>query len=159
MSILEIDQRFLQLAGFDALPAATPFGVYEPARVHKGVAYVSGHPPKLDGEVVYTGRIGEGERDIDYACAAARLCAIQCLVSLSHALGSLSRVEAILHVTGFVNATTGFTSLPQVLDGGSKFLHEVFGADIGAHARTPVGAFVLARNSSVVLDMRVAVRD
>ena len=69
-------------------------------------------------------------------------------------LGDLSKVKRILKVKGMVNATPDFTQHPEVINGFSDCMVEVFG-DAGKHARAAVGMGSLPRNICVEIDMVV----
>ena len=73
------------------------------------------------------------------------------LASLKLALGDLDRIAAWLLVQGFVNADPGFPQTTQVLDAFSDRILEIFGPDIGAHARTAIGAAALPLNSCLIV--------
>jgi len=69
------------------------------------------------------------------------------------ALGSLDRVKRVVKVLGMVNAADGFGETPQVINGFSDLIVEVFGESIGKHARSAVGIAALPRNSPVEVEM------
>ena len=52
-------------------------------------------------------------------------------------------------VQGFVNAVPEFTQHPAVINGASDLLVEIFGGEVGSHARFAVGAGSLPFNVSV----------
>lgn len=147
----------LQELGIELPEAATPVYSYVPVVVHRGVAYVSGQLPKVDGEVRITGKVG-ADVGLEEARDAARICTLQALACLRLELGSLDRIERILKVTGFVASAPGFNGQPSVIDGASKLLGEVFG-DAGRHARSAVGVAELPRDTPVEVEFIVAVRD
>ncbi|WP_425256296.1 RidA family protein [Microbaculum marinisediminis] len=141
-----------------ALPeAAAPSFNYVPVTVHRGVAYVSGQMPKVDGEVRVFGKVG-AEVDLETAREQARICVLQGLACLKAALGDLDRIERVLKVNGYVASAPGFNGQPKVLDAASDLLVEVF-AEAGMHARAAVGVAELPRNAAVEIEMIVAVRD
>lgn len=141
-----------------ALPeAATPSFSYLPVTLHRGVAYVAGQLPKVDGEVRVRGKVGR-DVDLETARGEARICALQGLACLQGALGSLDRVEQILRVNGYVASAPGFNDQPKVLDAASDLLVEVFG-EKGRHARAAVGVAELPRDAAVEIEMTVAYRD
>ncbi len=70
---------------------------------------------------------------------AARLTGLAILGSLSRALGDLDRILAWSRVFGMVNAAPGFNAMPSVINGFSDLILDVFGPDVGAHARSAVG--------------------
>jgi enamine deaminase RidA (YjgF/YER057c/UK114 family) len=127
-----------------------------PVARHGDLAFVSSRGPALDDDGRrYTGKIG---RDLtpEEGYRAARLTGLNLLSILRDELGSLDRVARCLKVTGLVNAAPGFTAMAPVLDGCSDLLVEVFGAEIGRHARTALGAAELPNDYPVAFDLVVA---
>ena len=128
-------------------PAGAPVANYVPVVVHAGLAAVSGQLPR-DGERLVTGQVGT-DLTVDDGKAAARLCALAILAQLRDALdGDLDRVVRCVQLTGFVNAAPGFSEHPQVINGASDLMVEVFG-DAGRHARAAVGAASLPLGAAV----------
>jgi enamine deaminase RidA (YjgF/YER057c/UK114 family) len=138
-------------------PAAEPSFNYLPVTLHRGVAYVAGQLPKVDGSVRVYGKAG-AEVDLETARNEARICILQGLACLRDVLGSLDRVEQILKINGYVASAPGFNDQPKVLDAASDLLIEIFGA-IGRHARAAVGVAELPRNAVVEIEMTVAYRE
>jgi len=156
-------ERRLQELGL-VLPGAPriPPGVKIPfawVRVHRDRAYLSGHGPLApDGSPAGPfGRVG-AEVSAAQAYTAARLATLSMLSSLRSSLGDLDRITAWLVVSGLVNVAPGFTETTNVINGCSDLLLEVFGADIGAHARTAIGMAQLPLNLPVIVAAEVAVR-
>jgi enamine deaminase RidA (YjgF/YER057c/UK114 family) len=83
--------------------------------------------------------------------AAARLCALNILAQAKAALGNLDRVGQIVRLNGFVNAAPEFTEHPQVMNGASDLMVEVFG-DAGRHTRVAVGVSSLPLGCAVEVD-------
>lgn len=71
---------------------------------------------------------------------AARCCMLNLLANLDTKLGDLNRIKRFVKVLAFVNCTEDFDQQPQVVDGGSQLLVELFGEEAGCPARTAVGA-------------------
>lgn len=151
-----IDDRLKQL-GIELPDAAAPAFNYVPVVVHRGIAYVSGQLPKVDGDIRVTGKVG-AEVDLETARGEARICILQGLASLRATLGSLDRIERVIKVTGFVASASGFNAQPKVIDAASDLLAEIFG-EAGRHARAAVGVAELPRNAAVEIEMIVACRD
>ncbi|MDN2567180.1 RidA family protein [Aquibium sp. A9E412] len=147
----------LAALGLTLPEAAAPSFNYVPVTVHRGVAYVSGQLPKVDGAVRVFGKVG-AEVDLETAQQEARVCILQGLACLKAAIGSLDRVERILKINGYVASAPGFNAQPKVLDAASDLLGAVFGA-AGRHARAAVGVAELPRNTAVEIEMTVAVRE
>ncbi|ESZ87897.1 MAG: LysR family transcriptional regulator [Blastomonas sp. CACIA14H2] len=154
------DGRFQKILGRPVAgrKLAKPSGLYQLVVRHGAMAYVSGHAPKIDGTLAVAGKVGD---DIDFPKAqeAARLCVVQCLLSLRREIGSLDHVERVIKLVGFVNVAPGFLRLPAVVDGASALLHEVFGNVIGQHARSSMGVAELPDGAAVVIELVLALRD
>lgn len=151
-----IDDRLASL-GIVLPPAAEPSFNYLPVTLHRGVAYVAGQLPKVDGAVRVHGKAG-AEVDLETARNEARICTLQGLACLRDVLGSLDRVEQILKINGYVASAPAFNDQPKVLDAASDLLVEIFGA-VGRHARAAVGVAELPRNAVVEIEMTVAYRE
>ena len=111
----------------------------------------SGQLPFRDGEIVYAGKLGL-ELDVDAGYQAARLCAINGLAQLRSAVGSLDKVKRIIRLEGNVHSAAGFQGQPQVLNGASELINEVFG-ERGQHTRTALGIFEMPLNAAVQLSV------
>jgi enamine deaminase RidA (YjgF/YER057c/UK114 family) len=96
------------------------------------------------------GVVGE-DVDLETARRAARICGLNLLAQMRTALGQLSRVRRVVKLNGFVQAGPGFFEIPQVLNGCSDLMVEVFG-DAGRHARSAVGVYRLPLNFAVEVD-------
>jgi enamine deaminase RidA (YjgF/YER057c/UK114 family) len=102
------------------------------------------------------GVVGD-DLDVDAGYAAARECVLRLLGLVRDELGSLDRVQRIVKLLGFVRCVPGFDRTPQVLNGASDLLVQVFG-DAGRHARSAVGLHALPHNFAVEIEMIVQVR-
>jgi enamine deaminase RidA (YjgF/YER057c/UK114 family) len=128
-----------------------PVGSYTRARSVNNVLYLSGHLPDSAGEAKYMGKLG-GEVSVEDGYAAARLAMINSLGSAKQFLGDLRRVKRFVKLIGFVNCTADFIRQPEVVNGASDLIAEVFGPDIGTHARSAVGMFSLPRGNCVEIE-------
>jgi enamine deaminase RidA (YjgF/YER057c/UK114 family) len=128
------------------LPAALPaFGQYVPYVMNNGLLWLGGHfGTTTPDTALYTGKVG-GDVDTDRARDAARSAAINMLATIRDALGTLDRVERVLHVNGVVNAIPEFVEHTRVIDAASDVFVAVFG-DAGRHARLAVGVGSLPAN-------------
>ena len=141
------------------LPAAPkPVANFIPCVQSGNTLYISGQVSSLGGQFKYQGKVGR-EVSIDDARAAARLCALNAIAHAKEHLGDLDRVARVCMVQGFVNAVPEFTDHPQVINGASDVLVEVFGEAIGKHARFALGAgslpFNVAVEVAVILEVRI----
>jgi enamine deaminase RidA (YjgF/YER057c/UK114 family) len=134
-----------------------PVGNYVAAVRTGNLLFLAGHGPvRVDGTMV-TGKVGA---DLDLAAArdAARLVALNLVTTVRRELGSLDAVGRIVKVLGMVNCAPGFTQTPAVIDGCSDVLVEIFGEDVGRHARSAVGMAELPFNIAVEIEMIVEIR-
>jgi enamine deaminase RidA (YjgF/YER057c/UK114 family) len=159
---MEIERRLEQLGLVLPDPTKVPPGVRVPfawIRVHADRAYVSGHGPlNHDGTPAGPfGRVG-AEVSEDQAYAASRLATLAVLSSLRNSLEDLDRISAWLVVSGMVNVAPGFTKTTNVINGCSDLLLEVFGSEIGKHARTAIGMAQLPLDLPVIIAAEVAIR-
>lgn len=117
---------------------------------------ISGNQLFISGQVsagpdgLVLGRLGD-TMDLAAGQAAARLCGINLIAQCKAALGELSRVKRVVKLGGFVNADPAFTDIPQVINGCSDVMVEVFG-DAGRHARSAVASPVLPLGVAVEVD-------
>ncbi len=125
-------------------------------RVHGNRAYISGHGPQNpDGSLAGPfGKVG-AEVSPEQAYQAARLTALSMLASLKRALGDLDRVSAWLRVFGMVNSAPGFAQQPSVINGFSDLIIEVYGPEVGGHARSAVGMAELPFGIPVEIEAEV----
>lgn len=140
-------------------PVTPPPGVVLPfqfVRVIGRRALVSGHGPlNADGIIAEPlGKLGR-EVTVEQGYVAARLTALAMLGSLQRALGDLDRITAWTRVFGMVACAPGFDRQPAVINGFSDLILEVFGPDIGAHARSAVGMAELPFNIPVEIEGEV----
>lgn len=159
---MEIERRLEQLGLVLPEPTMLPPGLqisFAWVRLHGDRAYVSGHGPlNRDGSPAPPfGRVG-AEVSAEQGYTAARLATLAMLSSLKRSLGDLDRIAAWLLVSGMVNVAAGFTQTTNVINGCSDVLLEVFGSEVGTHARTAIGMAQLSLNLPVVIAAELALR-
>lgn len=148
----------LNLEAFEAAlpPVTAPIASYVTAVQTGNLLYTCGALPLKDGELVSAGAVGSFVVSVEDGRAAAYQCCLNLLSILKDRLGSLSRVEQVVKLTGYVNSTAAFTQHAQVVNAASDLLLEVFG-ERGRHARTSIGVVSLPLDASVELDLIVQV--
>src|SRR5437016_14222417 len=134
------------------LPAAPkPVAKYKTAVLAGNMLYVSGHGPlKPDGKMI-AGRVG-ADLDPEQGKQAARQVGLAILSTVRSTLGSLDKVKRLLKTLGMVNSTADFKDHPQVINGFSELMAEVFGDDAGVGARSAVGMGSLPGNIPVEVE-------
>ncbi len=154
------EQRLAEL-GLSLPPVAAPLASYVPAVRSGAYVYTSGQLPTVDGELVEAGRVGTGADAAvspEAAKAAARVCVLNALAAVRSVVGELSAVVRVVKVVGYVASMPNFTGQSGVVNGASDLLAEVFGADVGAHARSSIGVAVLPLDAPVEVELMVEVR-
>lgn len=142
-------------------PITPPPGLVLPFQVVRVLgqrALISGHGPQdADGAfAVPLGKLGR-ELSVEQGYAAARLTALAILGSLKRALGDLDRVSAWVRVLGMVNSAPGFIEQPAVINGFSDLIIELYGPNIGGHARSAVGLAELPFSIPVEIEGEVEI--
>ncbi|HXZ65131.1 MAG TPA: RidA family protein [Streptosporangiaceae bacterium] len=150
------DERLAAL-GLTLPPVVTPLAAYVPAVRSGTTVYTAGQLPMADGQLLSSGRVG-AEVGVAEAAALARTCALNALAAAASVAGGLGAIKRIIKLTGFVASAPDFTGQPQVVNGASELLLEIFG-DAGRHARSAVGTAVLPLNAPVEVELIVEVRD
>nr|WP_062340478.1 RidA family protein [Herbidospora sakaeratensis] len=133
---------------------AAPLAAYVPAVRSGAHVYTSGQLPIVSGELLKTGKVG-AEVTPEEAYELAKVCALNAIAALKSVVGDLSQVAGIVKVVGFVASEPSFTGQPQVVNGASDLLGEVFQ---GAHARSAVGVAVLPRDAPVEVELIAEIR-
>jgi enamine deaminase RidA (YjgF/YER057c/UK114 family) len=147
----------LAALGLTLPTVVTPLAAYVPAVRSGNTVYTAGQLPLVDGQLVSTGKVG-AEVGAAEAAILARTCALNALAAAASLAGGVSRIRRIVKLTGFVASAPDFTGQPQVVNGASELLLEIFG-DEGRHARSAVGVAVLPLNAPVEVELVVEVRD
>jgi enamine deaminase RidA (YjgF/YER057c/UK114 family) len=141
-----------------SLPAIPPPAANYVNAVRTGnLLFLAGKGPNTPDGKYITGKVGL-DLTVEQGYEAARSVALNQLAVLKSELGELSKVKRIVKVLGMVNATAEFTNHPEVMNGFSDLMVEVFG-ERGKHARSSVGMISLPRNIAVEIELIVEVED
>ncbi len=140
---MSIDKRLVEL-GITLPGAPAPAANYVPYVISGNMLYVSGQISMAKG------RLGD-DLSVEQGAEAARGCGLALLAQAAAALGSLDRVKRVVRLGGFVNSTSAFTDQPEVINGCSDLMVDVFGQK-GQHARAAVSAPSLPRGVAVEID-------
>jgi enamine deaminase RidA (YjgF/YER057c/UK114 family) len=154
---MSAEARLVEL-GIELPSVMSPAGAYVPAVRTGNLVFLSGQGPRrVDGSIVI-GKVGR-DLDLDEATEAARVTGLNLLAALREEVGSLDRVTRIVKVLGMVNGVPGFNNTPAVINGCSELLLEVFGEEIGRHARSAVGMAELPFDIAVEIELVAEVAD
>ncbi|HEU0075809.1 MAG TPA: RidA family protein [Dehalococcoidia bacterium] len=147
---MSAEERIREL-GLELGSSGAPAGNYVPAVRTGSLVFISGQLPTRPDGTRPTGKLGQ-TMAVDEGYAAARLCAVAMLARLREEVGSLDNVKRIVKVVGYVNAAPDFVQQPQVVNGASDLLAEVFG-DAGKHARAAIGVSSLPAGVPVEVEL------
>jgi len=139
------------------LPESVPLGgLYKRLVISGEQGYISGHGPYLGDGNYITGRLGE-DLDLEAGQAAARQTGLALLRTMRDELGDLSRVRRIIKTLALVNSTADFVQQPQVINGFSELMRDVFGEENGIGARSALGTNVLPGNIAVEIELIIEI--
>lgn len=133
------------------VPAASP-GKLAPAVRTGNLVYTSGATSRI------TGKVG-GEVTVEQGYEAARQAILGCLGSVEWLIGDLDKVTRVVKLLGMVNCAEGFSNTPAVIHGATDTLIEIFGQEIGWHARSAIGVYQLPGDAAVEIELIVEIRD
>ena len=146
----EIDRRLDEM-GIVLPEPATPAANYVPFVISGPLVFIAGQVPFWNGEILHIGKVG-AEISIDEAKQAARVCGLNLIAQLKSACsGDLDRVIRCVKIGVFVNCVDGFKQQPEIANGVSDLMVELFG-EAGRHARFAVGTNALPRNCATESD-------
>ena len=135
-----------------SLPAAPkPVAKYKTAVQVGNILYVSGHGPLKEDKSMITGRVG-ADLNLEQGKAAARQVGLAILATVRATIGSLDKVKRLVKTLGLVQCTNEFRDQPQVVNGFSELMAEVFGDDDGVGARSAIGTNALPSNIAVEIE-------
>jgi enamine deaminase RidA (YjgF/YER057c/UK114 family) len=149
------DERLAAL-GLQLPPVTAPLAAYVPAVRSGSMVYTAGQLPLVDGQLLATGKVGAEVGAVE-AAALARTCGLNALAAAASAAGGLSSIRRVVKLTGFVASAPDFTGQPQVVNGASELMLEIFG-EAGRHARSAVGTAVLPLDAPVEVELIVEVK-
>jgi enamine deaminase RidA (YjgF/YER057c/UK114 family) len=129
-----------------------PVAKYKTALQVGNLLYVSGHGPvTVDGKNILLGKVG-ADLTLEQGKEAARSVGLAVLSTVRNALGSLDKVKRLVKTLGMVNSTADYKDHPQVINGFSELMAEVFGEDAGVGTRSAVGMGSLPGNIPVEVE-------
>ena len=148
-------EEMLAELGLKLPEVVKPVAAYVPVVRTGNLVYTSGQLPLRNGSLIATGKNGDSiSAEVGVECA--QQCALNALAAVKSEIGDLANVKRIVKVVAFVASSPDFTGQPQVANGASELLSQVFGA-AGQHARSAVGVPVLPLDAPVEVEIIVEV--
>ena len=145
---MSVESRLEEL-GIELPAVPAPVAAYVPALADRGLVRTSGQLPFKDGELVSMGRCGDEGVPDERAKEAARQAALNALAAAASVAGGANKLKRALRVVVFVASTSDFFAQPQVANGASEVLMEIFGEP---HIRSAVGVAALPLNATVEVE-------
>lgn len=133
----QIEKKLTSL-GLELPPPPPTGGIYQPVLISGSYLYASGHGPFLSDGTIIKGIVGK-DLGVEEAKQAAVYTGLSMLASMKAALGDLDRVHRLVKTLGMVNSTPEFQQQPQVINGFSELMRDLWGPDLGIGARSAVG--------------------
>jgi enamine deaminase RidA (YjgF/YER057c/UK114 family) len=152
---MKIENRIKELK-LQLVELSKPQGVYVPAVKYGDVITTSGQLPFQDQRLIFPGRVGK-EVSLENAQRAARAALMNCLSAVRSLCHDLDEVKKIVKMNGFICSALGFNDHPKVMNAASETLVDIFGPEIGQHARCALGVFELPMGACVEIDLMVQV--
>ena len=143
----------LAALGLTLPPVPAPVAAYLPAVRVGELIYSSGQLPTEEGRLLATGKVG-AEVSVEDAVRCARTAALNGLAAVAQVAGGLDAVQQVIKAVIFVASAPDFTAQPQVGNGASELLAEIFG-ESGRHARSAVGVASLPLDAPVEIELIV----
>ncbi len=141
------------------LPSAPkPLAIYRPCLRVGNLLYVSGHGPLNADGTLMTGIVGK-DLTLDEGKVAARQVALAVLSTVKNHLGTLNGVKRLVKSLGWVASAGDFLDQPEVMNGWSELMREVFGEDAGVGVRSAIGTNVLPKNIAVEVECLFELED
>ena len=133
-----------------------PVANYVPAVQVGNLIFASGQIPTVSGQLLMKGKLGR-DLSIEQGQEAARTAILNTLAAVRSITGTLDVIKRIVKLNGWVASAEGFGDQPQVVNGASLLLEEIFG-DAGKHARAAIGVAELPSGAPVELELIVEVQ-
>ena len=119
--------------------------------------YISGQAPVKNGEIIYKGKVG-ADITVQDGVEAAKLCVINIIAGVKTGIkGDWNKLDSFVKLTGYVNCQDNFTEQPNIINGASDLLVDIFG-DQGRHSRVAVGSNALPLGIAVEIDAIVQLK-
>jgi len=147
---MDINKRLDEL-GIHLPPLPPLAGIYKPVKQIGNLLYVSGQGPTENGIPLVTGKVGQ-ERTIQDGQYAARLCGLNALSNLRQYLGDLNKIKSVVKLLVFVASAEGFDQQPEVANGASQLLLDIFGQERGVGVRSAIGTSELPGGITVEIE-------
>ena len=143
----------LKALGLELPVAALPLAAYVPAVRTGNLVFTAGQLPLVDGKIAFTGKVDGGVTP-EQAKELAQICALNALAAIQ-LVAEVDNIKRVVQVRGFVNGAQGFLGHPGVINGASELFINIWGEEMGKHARTAIGVAELPLDAPVEVEVVV----
>lgn len=151
---MSFEERVREL-GLTMPETPRPVANYVVAVQSGNLIFASGQTPTVRGKLTVSGKLGR-DVTIEQGQEAARVAILNCLAEVRSITGTLDAIKRVVKLNGYVASAEGFVAQPQVINGASLLLEEIFG-DVGKHARAAIGVAELPGGAPVEVELIVEV--
>ena len=154
---MHLFEKNIKNLGFIISEPPAAIANYVSYKIVDNLVYISGQGPIQNGKIIYAGKVGDDISEQD-GILAAELCCLNIIASLSKSInGKWDKLDNFIKLGGFVNCREDYTNQPQIINGASNLLVNVFGKQ-GIHTRFAVGSNSLPMNISVEIDAIIKIK-
>src|SRR5689334_5914193 len=147
---MSFEERVREL-GLTLPETPRPVANYVVAVQTGNLIFASGQTPTVQGKLTIGGKLGR-DVTIEQGQEAARVAILNCLAEVRSITGTLDAIKRVVKLNGYVASAEGFIAQPQVINGASLLLEEIFGA-VGKHARAAIGVAELPGGAPVEVEL------
>lgn len=133
----KVEEKIKSL-GLELPPAPPAGGIYHPVLITGNYLYVSGQGPAQNDAQLITGKVGR-DLSLEEGQLAARQVGLTMLSTIKVQIGDLDKIKRLIKTFGMVNSSAEFEQHPQVINGFSQLMVDIFGEENGKGARSAVG--------------------
>lgn len=153
---MEVERKLFEL-GLSLPKPPKPVASYLPAVQVGDLLFLSGTTCYVDGDLLFKGRVG-AELTLEEGYSASQQTALNLLSVIKARLGDLDMVKRVVKLNGYVNSSLDFDRQPEVINGASNLLEELYGQR-GKHARTAIGVSDLPAHIPVEIELIVQIKE
>lgn len=146
---MNVEERIKEL-NLTLPPTPPKGGIYHPVMITGNLLYVSGQGPHRTEGSLIVGKLGQ-DLTVEEGHDAARQVGLTMLSTLKSQIEDLTKIKRLVKTLGMVNSTLDFHSQPQVINGFSQLMVDLWGEEFGKGARSAVG-MILPGNIAVEIE-------
>ena len=157
INVMHLFEKNIKDLGLEIPEPPSAVANYVPYKIADNLVFISGQAPSKNGQIIYSGKVGDKISDKE-AILAAELCCLNIISILKQSIaGDWNRLDNFIKIGGFVNCNPNYSNQPIIINGASDLLVKIFG-DKGKHTRVAVGSIALPLDISVEIDAIIKIK-